>query len=100
MEWHHPLRALRRVHRVGRPQVKPGGYGQPRGRSAACSRPIGPQHPGRMPISLDHDFEHGGTMSGDLLQLTRRLSPGAVVTDDEITEGYRRDRAATVPAGR
>ena len=39
-------------------------------------------------------------MSDDLPQLTRQLSPGAVVTDDAITEGYRRDRAATVPAGR
>jgi glycolate oxidase len=39
-------------------------------------------------------------MSDDLLDLTRRLSPGAVVTDDGITEGYRRDRAATIPAGR
>ena len=29
-----------------------------------------------------------------------RLSPGAVVTDDAVIEGYRRDRAATVPAGR
>ena len=35
-------------------------------------------------------------MSDDLPQ----LSPGAVVTDDEVIEGYRRDRAATVPAGR
>src|SRR3984885_2935582 len=39
-------------------------------------------------------------MSDDLPQLTRRLSPGAVVTDDGVIEGYRRDRAATVPAGR
>jgi glycolate oxidase len=28
------------------------------------------------------------------------LSPGAVVTDDAVIEGYRRDRAAIVPAGR
>src|SRR6202522_45452 len=39
-------------------------------------------------------------MNGDLAELARRLSAGAVVTDDGITEGYRRDRAATVPAGR
>jgi glycolate oxidase len=39
-------------------------------------------------------------MSDDLTQLTRRLSPGAVVTDDAVIEGYRRDRAATVHAGR
>jgi glycolate oxidase len=41
-----------------------------------------------------------GTMSDDLPQLTRQLSPGAVVTDADVIEGYRRDRAATVPAGR
>jgi glycolate oxidase len=29
-----------------------------------------------------------------------RLSPGAVVTDDAVIEGYRQDRAATIPAGR
>src|SRR5579871_5353719 len=39
-------------------------------------------------------------MSGDLSDLTRRLAPGMVVTDDAVMEGYRRDRAATVPAGR
>ena len=39
-------------------------------------------------------------MSGDLADLARRLSPGAVVTDEGVIEGYRRDRAATVPAGR
>jgi len=39
-------------------------------------------------------------MSDDLPQLTRQLPPGAVVTDDGVIEGYRRDRAATVPAGR
>ena len=40
-------------------------------------------------------------MSGDLAHLARRLSPGAVVTDEGVIEGYRRDRAATVPqAGR
>ncbi len=39
-------------------------------------------------------------MSDDLPDLARRLSLGAVVTDDEVIEGYRRDRAATVPAGR
>jgi glycolate oxidase len=39
-------------------------------------------------------------MSGDLAHLARRLSPGAVVTDEGRIEGYRRDRAATVPAGR
>jgi FAD/FMN-containing dehydrogenase len=39
-------------------------------------------------------------MSDDLPHLTRRLSRGAVVTDDGVMEGYRRDRAATVPAGR
>jgi hypothetical protein len=39
-------------------------------------------------------------MSGDLAHLARRLSPGAVVTDDGVIEGYRRDRAATIAAGR
>jgi glycolate oxidase len=39
-------------------------------------------------------------MSDELPELTRLLSPGAVVTDDGIIEGYLRDRAATVPAGR
>ena len=38
-------------------------------------------------------------MSGDLTELTGRLSPGAVVTDDAVIEGYRRDQAATVAAG-
>jgi FAD/FMN-containing dehydrogenase len=38
-------------------------------------------------------------MSGDLTELTRRLSAGAVVTDDAVIEGYRRDQAATVAAG-
>src|ERR1700685_4123449 len=39
-------------------------------------------------------------MNGDLAELGRRLSAGAVVADDGVIEGYRRDRAATVPAGR
>jgi glycolate oxidase len=29
-----------------------------------------------------------------------QLPPGVVVTDDDVIDGYRRDRAATVPAGR
>ena len=39
-------------------------------------------------------------MNGDLTDLARRLSPDAVVTDEGVIEGYRQDRAATVPAGR
>ncbi len=39
-------------------------------------------------------------MSGDPEELARRLGPDAVVTDDAVMEGYRRDQAATVPAGR
>ena len=31
--------------------------------------------------------------------LAGRLSPGALVTDPDIIESYRRDRAAIVPAG-
>jgi glycolate oxidase len=41
-----------------------------------------------------------GTTSGDLSQLMGQLSAGAIVTDADVIEGYRRDRAATVPAGR
>ncbi len=51
-------------------------------------------------LAWDRDRERGGTMSGDLADLARRLSPGAVVTDEGVIEGYRRDCAATVPAGR
>jgi FAD binding domain len=51
-------------------------------------------------LAWDRDRERGGTMSGDLADLARRLCPGAVVTDEGVIEGYRRDRAATVPAGR
>jgi glycolate oxidase len=39
-------------------------------------------------------------MTGDLADLTQKLAPGTVVTDDGVIEGYRRDQAATVPAGR
>ncbi|HEX6452350.1 MAG TPA: FAD-linked oxidase C-terminal domain-containing protein [Trebonia sp.] len=35
----------------------------------------------------------------DIGTLARRLSPGALVTDPQVIEGYRRDQAAIVPAG-
>jgi glycolate oxidase len=35
-----------------------------------------------------------------LATLSSRLSPGAVITDPDRTEGFRRDQARTVPAGR
>ena len=54
----------------------------------------------RSNVSLDLDSDRVRAMSDDLPELTRLLSPGAVVTDDGIIEGYLRDRAATVPAGR
>src|SRR5271156_6947450 len=39
-------------------------------------------------------------MSGNLAYLARRLSAGAVGPVGGVIEGYRHDRAATVPAGR
>ncbi|HEY2266927.1 MAG TPA: FAD-binding oxidoreductase, partial [Streptosporangiaceae bacterium] len=36
----------------------------------------------------------------DIGTLAGRLSPGALVTDPQIIEGYQRDQAAIVPAGR
>jgi glycolate oxidase len=38
-------------------------------------------------------------MSHELAQLGRRLSPGSLVTDTAMIEGYRRDRADIVDAG-
>jgi glycolate oxidase len=35
----------------------------------------------------------------EITELQRRLSPGALVTDPAVVEGYRRDRADIVPAG-
>jgi len=54
---------------------------------------------------MDHGVPASGRaasaiMSGDLITLARQLSPGAVVTDPDVIEGYRRDRADIVPAGR
>jgi glycolate oxidase len=39
-------------------------------------------------------------MSDDLPHLAHRLPPGTVVTDQQVVEGYRRDRADIVAAGR
>jgi len=39
-------------------------------------------------------------MSPTLADLAARLSPGALVTDPAVVEGYRRDRADTAVAGR
>jgi hypothetical protein len=40
-------------------------------------------------------------MSGDLADLARRLSPGAVVADEGVIEGYRRTVRSPFPqAGR
>src|SRR5271166_6930263 len=50
-------------------------------------------------LAWERDRERGGTMSGDLAHLARRLSPGAVVTDEGVIEGYRRDRAPPFPQG-
>jgi glycolate oxidase len=38
-------------------------------------------------------------VTDEITELRRRLSPGALVTDPDITDGYRRDRADIVPAG-
>jgi glycolate oxidase len=38
-------------------------------------------------------------MADEITELRRRLSPGALVTDPDVVEGYRRDRADIVPAG-
>jgi glycolate oxidase len=38
-------------------------------------------------------------MADEITELERLLSPGALVTDPDVVEGYRRDRADIVPAG-